>query len=297
MDKASSYCLFLVPLLLAVFIQGSVKKGVGVGPRSFLCDDFKALNNMFWWYDWGANLNTIKKYSNCSNIDQYVDNYVPMIWGRWNILNTTIPSQAAYILGFNEPNHFKQSNLTPEQAAKYWPLVEQISNGRLLVSPSAAPCGGQCHGDTVQWFDKFFKYCNGCRVDYLATHFYSCNAEKTMTFLRELYERYGKKIWLTEFSCPYTASPNKEHSYMKQILPQLEAAPFVYRYAWFASRIKQGTFVLPAASLLEPDSSTLTDLGRQYNSFSKPDISNSNTLTFMSLADSIKSLWKRLIVL
>lgn len=185
--------------------------------------------NIFSRYDWGPNLDKIQKYANCSNLDQYLDTFVPMIWGRWNIQNLSIPSQAAYVLGFNEPNHFEQSNITAEQAAKYWPYVEQVANGRLLVSPSAAPCGVECHGDPIQWFDKFFKYCTDCRVDYLSTHYYSCNVNKTMEYLRNLYDRYGKKIWLTEFDCPYTASPNKEMKFLKEILPQLEAAPFIYR--------------------------------------------------------------------
>jgi hypothetical protein len=141
----------------------------------------------------------------------------------------SIYNESQYILGFNEPNHFKQSNLTALEAALLWPEIEKISGGRPLVSPSASPCGGKCHGDTQEWFDLFFRYCNGCRVDYLATHAYNCEADSTMNFLYGLYIRYGRKIWLTEFACPYTSDPENEKKYMSQILPRLESAPFVFR--------------------------------------------------------------------
>ena len=40
----------------------------------------------------------------------------------------------------------------------------------------------------------------GCRIDYLATHDYDGNANHVMNKLEDLYHRYGKKIWLTEFA-------------------------------------------------------------------------------------------------
>ena len=40
----------------------------------------------------------------------------------------------------------------------------------------------------------------GCRIDYLATHDYAGDVEKVMNKLEDLYHRYGKKIWLTEFA-------------------------------------------------------------------------------------------------
>lgn len=43
-----------------------------------------------------------------------------------------------------------------------------------------------------------------CR--YLATHDYSCTPGVTLQYLKRLYDRYGYKIWLTEFSCGNTLS-------------------------------------------------------------------------------------------
>ena len=157
-----------------------------------------------------------------------------MVWGYtrhhadeniWFLPNTTA------ILGFNEPNMYNQANLTARQAAEHWPEIERKSHGAPLVSPSAIQCGGPewCYGNQFEWFDEFFRLCNGCRVDYLATHKYTCDANYLMSYLQSLYGRYHKKIWLTEFACPDTTDPNVQLKYMKEILPRLEAAPFVYR--------------------------------------------------------------------
>ena len=159
--------------------------------------------------------------------------------------------------------------MTAYKAAKYWRILENDTHGLPLVSPSAAPCGSKtgCHGNTIDWFDKFFKYCSGCRVDYLATHAYYCSADKTIQFLETLFQRYRKKIWLTEFACPYTKSVDKQLQYMSDILPRLEASAFVYRYSWYKSRVVTGDFITASASLLEPSSSTLTQLGMYYVTF------------------------------
>ena len=154
-----------------------------------------------------------------------------MVWG-WNPkYPLAVPSDTPAILGFNEPNFHSQADLTAKEAASHWPEIERHSHGRPLVSPAASPCSSKskCIGNSFEWFDDFFRLCHGCRVDYLATHAYYCNADTTMDYLQKLYTRYGKKIWLTEFSCPRTMDYGHQLDYMKAILPRLEAADFVYR--------------------------------------------------------------------
>ncbi|XP_045173697.2 uncharacterized protein LOC123535200 [Mercenaria mercenaria] len=262
-------------------VQGSVKKGVAIAPKAFLCDDFKALNNVAWWYNWGANIDKIRNYSGCVNVSQHADTHVPMTWGYGHYFSRYyIYDQAEFLLGFNEPNHKAQSNIKPEDAAKYWREVEALADGRPVVSPAAAPCASGCNGDTKEWFDQFFKSCNDCRVDYLATHVYSCNADKTMAFLEGLYKLYNLTIWLTEFACPRKTNPLRQLKYMKEVLPKLEEAPYIFRYAWYVSRVTENTattFIPMAASLLEPDSSSLTVLGQFYNNFTSTDTSTSTT--------------------
>lgn len=185
-------------------------------------------------YDWGANIDNIRERSNCENVIDNADIHVPMVWGYGSYFsNYYIYDHTEYLLGFNEPNHHGQSNITPQEAASYWKEVEKLADGRLIVSPAAAPCGTGCNGNTTKWFDEFFGNCIDCRIDFLATHAYFCSANKTMEFLEGLYKRYNMLIWLTEFSCPYVNKPERELKYMKEVLPLLEAAPYVFRYMFF----------------------------------------------------------------
>jgi len=224
-------------------------------------------------YDWGSRP-FYHDNQTCGNMDAITEAHVPMVWGWWHNsqhpFTLTLPSNTRALLGFNEPNHKEQSGLTPEKAALAWPEVEHHAVGIPLVSPAAAPCGSatKCIGNTIEWFDRFFNACSSCRVDFLATHLYSCNAQHTMSVLHDLYQRYHRKIWLTEFSCPHTHDAHRQLQYMKDILPRLEAADYIHRYAWFVSRTTSvDGFITSSASLLQPHGPHLTELGRFYNNF------------------------------
>ena len=220
-----------------------------------------------------------------------------MVWG-WHPGQEIpyIPKTAKFVLGFNEPNHVEQSNLTAKAAAKYWRILEKGARGFSLVSPAAAPCGSKtgCHGNAVEWFDEFFQECTGCRIDYLATHAYFCDTNETITYLAKLFDRYGLKIWLTEFACPHTMSALKQLDYMSQILPWLEASPYIFRYSWYATRVIDSTgFVRSSASLLEPDSPTLTELGQFYVAFQMIDKGISSFSLSLCLSVSLSLMHTR----
>ena len=51
-----------------------------------------------------------------------------------------------------------------------------------------------------------------------------------MHFLEGLYHRYGRKIWLTEFSCPATEDASVIEAYMRDVIPMLEKAEVVFRH-------------------------------------------------------------------
>lgn len=155
-----------------------------------------------------------------------------MAWGPKSNL-VTIDNEK-YCMGYNEPNQLTQANMTAEEAAAHWPYIEQNCKLAKLVSPSAVNCGvGKCNDYPFDWFDKFFSYCKDCRVDYLATHTFMCDPNKLMDYLQKLYDRYGKEIWLTEFSCGMEDNADILAIFMKQILPKLEASPIVYRFVSF----------------------------------------------------------------
>lgn len=191
-----------------------------------------------------------------------------MIWGKGSVSNVVFNASVA-LLGFNEPNHAKQANISAAQAAALWPQLQQKARamGVPLGSPSAAPCtSSTCNGgDYMTWFNAFFAACTGCQVDFLTSHYYGCSASGLQTFLSNL-AKYNLPIWLTEFNCgggSLNASLSKHMAYMQAALPILEANPMVIKYAWMSAR---NTHPFTAALFTRSDNNTaaLTALGALY---------------------------------
>jgi hypothetical protein len=209
-----------------------------------------------WWYDWGAS---------GSGAGGGIE-FVPMIWGASSV-TATLPSASKYLLTFNEPNFHAQSNLTAQQAASYWPMIETKARaaGVPIVSPAMNFCGpaSACNGtDPYQYLKDFFAACAGCQVDYVAVHWYNCDLPSLRDYLEpggnlEGFEQFGKPIWLTEFSCNGSAMPADQEAYMRAAIPYLEGNPNVFRYSWFSAD------PIPNAKLVNGDGSP-TALGQVY---------------------------------
>jgi hypothetical protein len=195
-----------------------------------------------------------------------------MIWGGTfdpTKLATQVPPGAKYLLTFNEPNFNAQSNLTPQQAAALWPKIQAFADAHALaiVSPALNYCGGGCNEtNPFTWLDAFFAACTGCRVDYVAAHWYACTKSALQGYLGEYETKYDKPLWLTEFSCldgSIAATDANEEKYMSDALTLLESDPKVFRYSWFTGRYTSK----PAISLLGADGGALTPLGQAYVAF------------------------------
>src|ERR1700730_4322882 len=165
---------------------------------------------VWWWYDWG---------NQGQGADPRIE-FVPMIWGGGSLAQA-IPASAKYLLGFNEPNFKTQANLTAQQAAADWPMVEAkaAAKGIPIVSPAVNFCGSpsdtsQCNDPTVtdpyRYLRDFFVACAGCKVDYIAVHAYQCDVLSLSAYLEgnmatggmlEGFVQFGKPIWLTEVAC------------------------------------------------------------------------------------------------
>ncbi|KAH3804422.1 hypothetical protein DPMN_132707 [Dreissena polymorpha] len=218
-----------IALLLCVVDNAvSGKKGVCAYAPYILCDDFRVLNNISWWYGWRDAYRLYDQHvtQKCPSPHAQMPEFVPMVWSihsnessRW----IHIPPGSQFVLGYNEPDHVPQAHMTPQEAAMYWPMIEKAAVGISLVAPAPAS-----HG--FHWLDQFFHLCNSCRIDYVAAHSYLCNADQTMAYLKAMYSRYHKKVWLTEFACPHTPDEHVQLGLMRTLLPQLEADDFVYLY-------------------------------------------------------------------
>ena len=87
-----------------------------------------------------------------------------------------------------------------------------------------------------------------------------------MEYLNQIYSLYHLPIWLTGFACGDHSALRPladEMKFMKEIIPRLEAAHFVFRYAWMSAR--QGSTTDNRGLLGPAGSATLTALGQLYN--------------------------------
>jgi Glycosyl hydrolase catalytic core len=226
-----------------------------------------------WWYNWAT-----KPPSSAGPID-----FVPMIWGSGSD-DASIPATSKYVLGFNEPMIVGQSNMTPAQAAANWPAVEAKANalGVPVISPAvtfcdpsdAAPTSSACSDPSVSdpytWLQDFFAACANCKVDGIAVHWYNCDLPSLQAYIEGNdaglagFVQFGKPIWLTEFSCSNSYSPDQQKAYMQAAVPWLESNPHVMKYAWFSA---DG---IPNALLANPDAGgALTALGQTYVSLAQ----------------------------
>ena len=209
-----------------------------------------------WWYNWAMQP---------SGADVGIE-FVPMLWGSGS-LSASVPAGSSYLLTFNEPNFHEQSNLTAQEAAGYWPMIEAKADaaGIPIVGPGMNFCGPaqNCNGtNPYQYLRDFFAACSGCQVDYVAVHWYNCDLPSLRDYLEpggnlEGFEQFGKPIWLTEFSCNGSASVGEQEAFMREAIPYLEANPNVFRYSWFSAG------PIPNAILINGDGSP-TALGDVY---------------------------------
>jgi len=233
------------------------KRGVAYSFKS--AADLSALGpEITWWYNW----------SDKPDVAATAPGFIPMVWnGNFTAagLETDVPADAKYLLGFNEPNFGAQANMTPAEAAAKWPELQAFAQrrGMKLVSPAVNYCGGNCNEtDPFVWLHKFFDACTDCQVDYVAMHWYACDRPAITSTVAKYEQQFGKPLWITEMSCldsPAKVNDTDELAYLKDAVDALESDPMVFRYAWFTGR-STGS---PPISLLAADGK-LTALGTAY---------------------------------
>merc|ERR1712098_129983 len=265
-------------------LERSSKKGLCIPPgKNFYCGDLTKFPRASWWYNWHVSPNhEHTEWCNCPSssddcgVEPNTPGFVPMIWGYhedqpWHDDESDpVSDKYPIILGFNEPNRADQSDLSPEVAAQGWMEIQKMYPDKTLVSP--APAGGN-----IAWFDQFFEECEalGCRIDYLATHDYTGVADTVMNHLHNLYNRYGLKIWLTEFAMCCTTDVTEVENFAREIIPRLEAANYVVKYSWFITRYnteqyhvsqnRSEWYLDKVNALFEEGTWKLTTLGQIYN--------------------------------
>ena len=220
-----------------------------------------------WFYSWGPN----KPDETPADVE-----FMPMIWGKYNARRPKVLEQLQsradrgdfrYLMGFNEPDQHKQSDISVEEALSLWPNL--MKTGLPLASPSCV------HADR-EWMQRFMAEVEArkLRVDFICVHSYAGpNAQALIDRLKRIHEMYGRPIWITEFAVgDWTAksaaenkhSPEKVARFMRKVLPMLERLDFVERYAWYSASPESKAL---GTSALFDENGELTDLGKLYQSF------------------------------
>jgi Glycosyl hydrolase catalytic core len=247
---------------------GYASKGIGM-PR-FDGFGFEQLNSLDleWFYDWGPGYPPLRPASS------QVAEFVPMIWGRGSLernaieqVRSEVPwTGAQHLLGFNEPDHDGQSNMSVNTAIKLWPQLEQA--GLKLGSPAPV----QALGDWLKSFmDK--AAAKDLRVDFVTMHSYAPpNADSFLKNVERLHERYGKPIWITEYAVADWKATAKSPSrftereilaFMRETVAGLREMPFVERFAW---KTRAHDDPIMGASALFRSNGSLTSTGELYRS-------------------------------
>lgn len=212
------------------------RKGVGLNPVAGASEAL-ADSGSSWYFNWASSGAGVNRPEGVE--------FVPMIWGPGSVTDDELGKAAKEgkaLLGFNEPDHPGQANMTPEQALDLWPRLE--STGLRLGAPAVASGGDVADG----WLDRFMKGAQqrGLRVDFIPVHWYGADfgpdaANQLRGYLQAVHERYDKPVWLTEYGLidfsggtPRYPSEQEQTAFIRSSTEMLNGLGFVERYAWFA---------------------------------------------------------------
>ncbi len=212
--------------------------------------------NATWFYSWSAD------QASSSTLE-----YVPIRqnggWPGWSEIDGK--QQVSHVLGFNEPDHTEQSNLTVSQALSEWP--DMLRTGLRIGSPAVT---------NNSWLYQFIDSCDAYhyRVDYVAYHAY-WGAKPPLNWyndLKAIHERTGRPLWITEWNngANWTtetwpdasklltpANAQKQLNDLTNILQVLDTAHFIERYSIY-------NWVQDCRAMILAD--TLTPAGKYYAS-------------------------------
>ncbi|KAG8744826.1 hypothetical protein FRC10_009350 [Ceratobasidium sp. 414] len=126
--------------------------------------------------------------------------FFPMCWGfnQQSSFSKIDGSKYKLCFGQNEPNQQGQSDMSPQDGVKLWKAVMEParSGGCKLVSPAttSAPSG-------LEWMQEFVKLCTGCRIDYIALHWYDVDIKAFQDYVTKFWLAFRKPIIISEYAC------------------------------------------------------------------------------------------------
>ena len=159
-----------------------------VGKRGICGKDLALVTRSSWYNDWGASSTSLES-----------SEYVPMrhnrYWDGWDKIGSR--TNTTNVLGYNEPDHSDQSNLSVETAIEEWPNFMKC--GLRIGSPAPDAV-------TKDWLKKFIAEADrlNYRVDFVATHMY-WNSQRPSNLVNTITKACvndygGRPMWITEWN-------------------------------------------------------------------------------------------------
>jgi len=229
--------------------------------------DFAALRpNVSWWYNWHHSSDLTARVTGME--------FVPMLWNfdfsHDEIVSSIHKHSSQYLLVLNEPNFYDQANILPAAAAAEWPRYEAVAaeTGVRLVGPNMNWGTMQGYGDPTIWLDEFVAAYNAShgrwpQMDYIGLHWYDYG----LSWMLDSLSKYGRQIWVTEFSNWHTEeawtidTPAKQSAEVEDMVGTCETRPDVFRYAWFTGRWPDDDHFV---SLFDAEPGALSLVGQTY---------------------------------
>ena len=188
--------------------------------------------NVDWLYNWNLDRNSPLDW-------EYVPirqlRYWPGLDQDWKVRGAT------HVLGYNEPDHADQANMTVGDAIYSWP--DLLWPGLRVGAPAVSDGG-------LSWLYDFMSQADaaGLRVDYVPVHYYRCygnaadpsgTATQFYNFLKGIYDVVKRPLWVTEWNngANWTgcADPTfaEQQAAVAAMINMLDNTPFVERYALY----------------------------------------------------------------
>ncbi len=285
-SPANTFQLWTAPLRRHHPKKGIAASNAAIGtrytaaPGLTMHEDFFNRLNGNWSYSWNRQTSDTFPYLTPDF------GFNPMVWGGdsvWAHGNTDrLPVERIYrdlqsngkavsLLGYNEPDASEQGNVEASVAVTRWPRFE--ASNVPLVAPAAANPYSQWLIDFVAGVDA-----QGYRRDYMAVHmYYAPNADFHINRLTQIYNDYGRPIWVTEFgntrwSGTATWTDGQNYNFLAEFMWRAESLPWLKRYSIFGY-VEEAPDAPPPVSPDPPEAprsniirydGTLTALGELY---------------------------------
>ncbi len=260
------------------------KKGICVNEKDMGIAVDPASMNIGWYYNWGYKS---FKDSNFKNHKFDDTEFVSMLWGDSPVDISTRCQYAnkkgyKYMLAYNEPDLQWESNKQPDTMRYRW--NDMIDNKGSLRLGSPATESFQINSD--KWWTPFWNGLNTTQknnMSFIAVHAYQHfydNADTALQYLHaidEIYAKYKKPIWVTEFAVADTYNKfslknakqtAQVQEFMKIVLKGLNERSYVERYSWFD--FNPNDEVTGASGIFYYETGKLTTLGQIYANIGNP---------------------------